>query len=295
MKRPPTIIVQLIHISGPMKGEIQEFPEGRILIGRHPSCQLHFPLDLTNISRNHAEILRDGNQFKLIDHSSNGTFVNGKKVKEASLKSGDILVFSEGGPKVSFLTQWKEREDLEDTPSPSPPREEMKARPRPPAESKPPVAQPQMAKPEEISIQPVKIPLSIQYGPTIRAFKELPVTIGKSPKCDLILDHPAIFDHHAQVFFSQNQYWVKDMTGQKSVQINRQPIGFQAPLKPNDDLALSPQGPVFRFLGEGRFAEVEESPGGESMKPVGKGTQPKTPGEKGKKGLFSKFKKLIDT
>jgi pSer/pThr/pTyr-binding forkhead associated (FHA) protein len=295
MKRPPEIIVQLIHISGPMKGKIQEFSESRILIGRHPSCQLHFPPDLTHISRKHAEILRDGNQFKLIDHSSNDTFINGEKTKEAYLKNGDILVFSEGGPKVSFLTQRKERVEMEDTPPPSPPREEMKARPRPPLDSNPPVAQPQTAKPGEITIQPVKIPLSIQCGPMIRAFKELPVTIGKSPKCDMILDHPAIFDHHAQIFFSQNQYWLKDMTGQKSVQINRQPIGFQAPLKPNDDLALSPQGPVFRFLGEGRFAEVEESPGGESMKPVDKRAKPKTPGEKGTKGLFSKFKKLKDT
>lgn len=262
MKRPPVIIVQLIHISGPMKGEIQEFSEGRISIGRHPSCQLRFPPDLTSISRNHAEIIRDGNQFKLIDHSANGTLVNGKKAKEVYLKNGDILLFSEGGPKVSFLTQWKEREDFE------------------------------MVRPAEVLIQPVKIPMSFQYGPTIRAFKELPVTIGKSQKCDLILDHPAIFDHHAQIFFSQNQYWVKDMTGQKSVRINRQPIGFQAPLKPNDDLALSPQGPIFRFLGEGRFAEVEGSPDQESIKPADKENRPKTPRAK---GFLSKFKKLTET
>jgi len=286
MKRPPVIIVQLIHIAGPMKGEIQEFSEGRISIGRHPSCQLRFPPDFTSISRNHAEIVRDGNQFKLVDHSSNGTFVNGKKAKEAYLKNGDILVFSEGGPKVSFLTQWKETEDFD---------QEFKAKPRPPSDLKPPIAQPEMARPEEISVQPLKIPMSFQYGPTIRAFKELPVTIGKSPKCDLILDHPAIFDHHAQIFFSQNQYWVKDMTGQKSVQINRQPIGFQASLKPNDDLGLSPQGPIFRFLGEGRFAEVEGSPDEVSIKPAEKKTQPKTPGEKGTKGFLSKFKKLIET
>ncbi len=108
MKRPPVIVVQLIHIQGPLKGEIQDFSESAILIGRLPSCHLRFPNDLAYISRKHAEIVREGNQFKLIDHSANGTFVNGKKVKETYLKDGDVLTFSEGGPKVSFLTQMKE-------------------------------------------------------------------------------------------------------------------------------------------------------------------------------------------
>jgi pSer/pThr/pTyr-binding forkhead associated (FHA) protein len=76
----------------------------------------------------------------------------------------------------------------------------------------------------------------------------------------LRLDHPAILEQHAQIFFSQDQYWVKDLTGQRSVQVNRQPIAFQAPLKLNDTLALSPQGPAFRFLGEGRLIELTEPP-----------------------------------
>jgi len=105
MKQPPAIIVQLIHMEGPLKGQIQEFNLPEIVIGRSPACQVCFPRDLAIVSRVHARIVREGNRFMLMDQSTNGTFVNGKQVKEAILKDGDILLFAEGGPKVSFLTQ----------------------------------------------------------------------------------------------------------------------------------------------------------------------------------------------
>ncbi|PIV22656.1 MAG: hypothetical protein COS40_05465 [Deltaproteobacteria bacterium CG03_land_8_20_14_0_80_45_14] len=307
MKRPPIIIVQLVHIQGPFKGEIQEFSEPGISIGRHLSCQLRFPADLTSISRKHAEIVREGNQFKLVDHSANGTFVNGKKIKEVYLKNGDVLAFSEGGPKVSFLTQVREGEEEAESPIP---REELKAQlqaespkiepkfvpkvePQRTSEEKPRTVQPAREEPGEVSVQNVKIPLIIQYGPTLRSFKELPVTIGRSPKCEFTLDHPQIFDQHAMIFFSQNQYWVKDLTGQRLVQINRQPIAFQTLLKPNDDLALSPKGPVFRFLGEGRLLEVTGPSTEESSEKKGEAYR-EIQKEKKPKGLKSVFKKLLD-
>ncbi len=256
MKRPPDIIVKLIHIKGPTKGNIQEFCEGRISIGRHPSYHLHFPADLEIVSRDHAEIIREGNKFKLTDHSTNGTFVNGKSIKEIYLKNGDVLEFSKGGPKVSFLTEIKEISVEREIPLPHFHREESKRRSQPFMGKKPSFAQSAKERAREIVVQKINAPLMIQYGPTLRSFKELPITIGKNPKCEFVLDHPAIFDQQAQIFFSQNQYWIKDLTGQRSVKVNRQPIVYQASLKPNDEVALSPQGPVFSFLGEGRLAEV---------------------------------------
>ena len=110
MKQPPIIVIQLIHMEGPLKGEIQEFSQPEIFIGRSATCQVCFPKDLAIVSRVHARIVREGNRFMLMDQSTNGTFVNGKQVKEAILKDGDVLLFAEGGPKVSFLTQtWKGR------------------------------------------------------------------------------------------------------------------------------------------------------------------------------------------
>jgi len=263
----PTIVVQLVHIDGPLKGEIQEFFDQEISMGRLPTCQVQFPKNFTMISRNHARIVREGNRFKLVDQSANGTFVNGKRVTEAYLKSGDVLILAEGGPKVSFLTRVEEGRPQPQavTPPGAPAEPQAAPTPQTPAQQ----IQPAPEAPLQVSIQKVQAPLIVQYGPTLRSFKELPVTIGKNPGCDLSLEHPQILDKHAQFFFDQGQYWVKDLTGRNLILIDGQPINLQGPLNPNSTVSLSPQGPTFRFLGGGRLAEFEEP---ETQEPEGEGS-----------------------
>ena len=303
-------MVQLVHISGPRKGEIQEFSESTITIGRKPSNHIMFPANLTSISRDHAEIVRDGNRFRLLDHSTNGTFVNGKRIQEAYLRDGDVLMFAEGGPKVSFLTQTKEGvAPVETAPPPRRKefREEAKQPVRPePAKAReeriipeplfhPEVAPPRVEKPEPVVVQKTQVPLVIQYGPIIRSYKMVPVVIGKHPGCDFVLQHPALYDQHIQIFFNENRYWVKDLTGKALVQINNHPVGFDAQLNVNDEIALSPQGPVFRFLGEGRLAEISEPAAEEPVEPV-RGTDAASrdvPHDEASKGLFSKLRKHL--
>jgi pSer/pThr/pTyr-binding forkhead associated (FHA) protein len=287
MKHPPVIVVQLVHIAGPKKGQIETFSEGTISIGRNPTCNLCFPPDFTGISRNHADIVRDGNQFKLIDHSTNGTFVNGKQVTEAYLKNGDILEFSQGGPKVSFLTEVQDVSIESAKPLPSSQKEVPVERPVQEIPKR--LIRPAQEKPEEPSAQVTSTSLIIQYGPTIRSFNKMPVTIGRNPTCEFALDLPAILNIHAQIFYSQNQYWIKDLTSQRSVSINRQPIGLQAPFAINDEIALSPNGPVFRVVGEGRLAEVEEPLAEKSL------TRPRQqePETKEPEGLLPKVKKYL--
>ena len=293
-KRPPQIVVQLVHIAGPMKGQIQNFTDSVITIGRHPSCKMRLPADLTTVSRQHAEIVREGNQFRLVDHSANGTFVNGKRASEVVLKSGDVLEFSEQGPKVSFLAEIRESAIEEETPPPpplppkaaEPPQTPSPATPRPrKSDAEPPPV-----------VQPVKAPLIIQYGPTLRSFRELPVTIGKGSQCQFVLEHPALVAQHAQIFFAQDRYWIRDLTGLRAVHINRRPVGDQAPLEANDELALTAQGPYFKFLGGGRLAEVAE-PAIEESAPPGRDAPKAPPTETidGKRlgGLLSKLRNIV--
>jgi pSer/pThr/pTyr-binding forkhead associated (FHA) protein len=287
MKRPPVIVVQLVHISGPLKGQIQTFSEERISIGRKPGCYLQFPPDLTCVSRIQAEIVREGNQFKLIDHSSNGTFVNGKEITEAYLKNGDILEFSKGGPKVSFLTTIQEMEAEPKRPMPSVRPAKPVEAPQP--ESRKKLIQPLPEKQGEIRGQETGKTLTIQYGATIRSFSK-PVVIGRNPACDFVLDIPAILDKHAQFFFSQNQYWIKDLTGQRSVRLNHKPIEIQTSVTINDEIALSPRGPVFRVVGDGRLAEVPEPP---AEKPMISRPQQQRQTEESR-GLLSKVKDYLD-
>ena len=308
MKDKPVIVVQLIHIQGPLKGQIQEVTDENISIGRHPSCHVQFPKDISTLSRRHAEIIREGNRFKLIDQSTNGTFVNGKQVKEAYLKDGDVLMFSEGGPKVSFLTKILEGQPAVQPDSltvPAPPEkpaipvhEPVAAAPvqEPPA---PPVVTPAAAAPQppkaaEVAIQKVQKPLIVQYGPTLNSYRELPVTIGSAPGNDLVISHPAMIDSHAQIFFSNNQYWIKDLTGKNLISINASPISLQASLNAHDILALSPQGPRFTFLGQGRLAEIEDPASGQAQPtPEKKQDAPGQEGERKTKGIGALYKDIF--
>ncbi|HSB71525.1 MAG TPA: FHA domain-containing protein [Candidatus Methylomirabilis sp.] len=286
-----------------MKGQIQVFTEGVIAIGRHPSCHLRFPADLTSVSRQHAEIVREGNQFRLVDHSTNGTFVNGKRATETLLKNGDVLAFSEVGPKVSFLAEIREgapeMEAVPPAPPPSPKTAEPpRITPSPPPREAPPQRPSMESRPAPVEppqVAPtVKISLIIQYGPTLRSFRELPVTIGRSPQCHFVLEHPALSAQQAQILYAQERYWVRDLTGLRSVQVNRQPVGEQAPLEINDELALGPKGPYFRFLGGGRLAEAPE-PVAEDVAPPQrddkKGPSSEDVEGKPRKGLLSWFRK----
>ena len=50
------------------------------------------------VSNDHAEIVEDRGSYLLIDHSMNGTMVNGNKVHNASypIRRGDIILFGNG-------------------------------------------------------------------------------------------------------------------------------------------------------------------------------------------------------
>ena len=267
----PHITIQLVHIHGPLKGEIQELADPEIRMGRHPDCQVQFPKDVVTISRHHARIIREGNRFKLIDLSTNGSYVNGQRVSEAYLKDGDVIMLAEGGPKISFLTQTGEQA-VPSAPAASAPTPQYSA-PTPPPESIPkPQPTPPESNADQVIIESVKAPLAIQYGPALKSFHTLPVVLGRGPTCDFVINHPALMDKQAQIFFNQEQYWVKDLTGMGAVMLNGSPIQNQAPLAPDMQLALSPQGPKFRFLGGGRLAEIED-PLPEMIKPAPKQPQ----------------------
>ena len=288
MKLQPSIIVELIHIQGPMKGSIQEFSDGYVSIGRHSSCLVRFQSDTLGVSRKHADIIREGNQFKLVDHSSNGTYLNGKKVTEAYLKDGDVLEFSEGGPKVSFISKVAELPQVKpatvaETEYPGVVREEIPLNKSVQAEQSQPIRkedtppstsadlysppdspyspqQPVSKSPDELPTGRVNAPLIIQFGPSLRSYRELPITIGSNPASDFVIMHPTILERHAQIIFARDQYWIKDLTGQGKILVNNRPIQFQASLNVNDLIYLAHQGPAFCFLGEGRFAEVADEP-----------------------------------
>lgn len=269
--------IQLVHIKGPLQGQIQEFTESRIVIGSEPACQVVFPPATVGITRNHVELIRDGNRFKMVADPSGTTLVNGKPASEAYLKDGDVLTLGDGGVKISFLSQIQDSAPEPATPAP-PARKERTTlilkrmamnvfKPSTPSQETTDAAPSVHGQNTAFSIPVVaaKAPLYIQYGPVIRAFEVLPVTLGRGAQCEFLIDHPSLLDRHAQFFFAKERYWVKDLTGQGSVQVNRQPIATAASLNPSDRVDLSAQGPGFLFLGGGRLKELVEEPVAEQL------------------------------
>lgn len=252
MPAPPLIIVQIIHIEGPLKGQIQEFSKLEISVGRHPSCDVRFPSECGTISRQHAKIIREWNQFRLTDLSANGTFVNGKKINQIHLKDGDVITIAPNGPKVSFLTKITDKVFAPETVT-------REAEYAPAEQSRVETAEPKV---NNLPVSPkmdvpTKVPLVIQYGPKLESFNQLPVNLGKAPGCEFIVDRPEIKDSHAQLFYASNQYWIKDLTGLKLVSISDNPVENGVQLCENDEVSLSPSGPFFRYLGNGRLVELE--------------------------------------
>jgi pSer/pThr/pTyr-binding forkhead associated (FHA) protein len=86
-------------------GESQPIIVDEIEIGRDPRCQVRFDDSFTTVSRRHAAIVRDGEQWKLIQLSTtNSTYLNGHHVhKEWYLQNGDEIQLSTNGPKLGFI------------------------------------------------------------------------------------------------------------------------------------------------------------------------------------------------
>src|SRR5687768_9531361 len=87
---------------------IFDLEDARLSLGRNSRNEI--VIDSSQISSFHAELLRrpDGN-YEVIDlKSSNGTFVNGKRIERAVLRQGDKVRF--GGLEAKFR-ETKQDED----------------------------------------------------------------------------------------------------------------------------------------------------------------------------------------
>ena len=86
-------------------GESQKIIIDQIEIGRDSSCQVRFDESFETVSRKHAAIVREGENWQLIHlSSSNPTLVNGHPVEGVYyLQSGDEIQLSVGGPRMGFI------------------------------------------------------------------------------------------------------------------------------------------------------------------------------------------------
>ncbi len=90
--------VVLEEIKGQSPGKTYIIPRGTTRVGRKNS-----DVEISNerISTSHAEIHFSGTRVTIIDtNSTNGTYLNNRKIKRQALKEGDIISFGGSGEKA---------------------------------------------------------------------------------------------------------------------------------------------------------------------------------------------------
>jgi diguanylate cyclase (GGDEF)-like protein len=88
----------LVRVDGPSNGQVFSLEAAELVIGRGAACD--FRLADEGVSRRHALLLHTRGHYFIQDlDSSNGTFLEGRRVKRAPLMEGDLLQF---GPHASF-------------------------------------------------------------------------------------------------------------------------------------------------------------------------------------------------
>jgi pSer/pThr/pTyr-binding forkhead associated (FHA) protein len=87
----PTAPGRYIEVQGPQETLLIRLARGVMHVGRGLAADLR--LDDDSVSRRHAILLHRSVGVRILDdRSSNGTFVNGRRVMEADLSDGDVLV-----------------------------------------------------------------------------------------------------------------------------------------------------------------------------------------------------------
>jgi pSer/pThr/pTyr-binding forkhead associated (FHA) protein len=90
VSRRGIVAAWLETLDGPEPGRRRDVPRGTVTLGRSPAANVQADSHL--VSKLHARIERTAGQLSLMDlQSSNGTFVNGKRVESQVLADGDEI------------------------------------------------------------------------------------------------------------------------------------------------------------------------------------------------------------
>src|SRR5262249_47189914 len=96
----PDSRVRITFLSGTRAGSALDLTGSVVRIGRAEGSTIGTPADRV-VSAQHAKIVRLDEGHVLIDlESTNGTYLNGRRVERAPLRDGDVIGLGPGGPEL---------------------------------------------------------------------------------------------------------------------------------------------------------------------------------------------------
>lgn len=98
----PTEIPALVFADGSRAA--YSFTKANVWLGREPDCDIVFDADAIMVSRRHAQVKREGNDFIVEDNGSfNGTLVNDQRISTPTpIYHNDEIQLGMGGPVLRF-------------------------------------------------------------------------------------------------------------------------------------------------------------------------------------------------
>ena len=97
---------KLVVVGGKLRGQEFVLKNGDNILGRDPSCDIHFQVD--GVSKKHVTITVTDDVVYVQDMgSANGTFLNGKIVKKATTKTGDKIGLPNAILQVVYVQEKK--------------------------------------------------------------------------------------------------------------------------------------------------------------------------------------------
>jgi pSer/pThr/pTyr-binding forkhead associated (FHA) protein len=82
---------RLLRMNGPLQARVIELPSPVCVLGRDPNSSVH--LEEESVSKQHARLTSENGRFAIEDlGSSNGTFVNGRRIHTVTeIRPGDLI------------------------------------------------------------------------------------------------------------------------------------------------------------------------------------------------------------
>lgn len=96
------ITLSLLHPIKQIPVQVWTFPDESVIrIGRSTDNQVI--LYSAVVSRHHVELRRAGSDWEIVSLGTNGTYLEGKRVTQVSIRNGAVIRLARSGPNIQIL------------------------------------------------------------------------------------------------------------------------------------------------------------------------------------------------